>query len=53
MTHTSDCGKFWEWFGTPAAAGKTLIWLCWVSVLLSVLVGVLSLLVWGVQAAFA
>lgn len=53
MTHTSVVEKFRDWFGTPAAAGKTLIWLCWVSLLLSVLVGVLSLLAWGLQAAFA
>lgn len=47
--------RFRDWFGTPAAAGKTLIWLCWVSLLISMLVsilfGLISLVGWGLQAA--
>ncbi len=42
-----------EWFGTPLAAGKTLIWLCWVSLVASVLLGLLYLLAWGVEAIVA
>ena len=42
--------KVRDWFGTPAAAAKTLIWLCWVSLLVSVLVTVLYLAVLGVVA---
>jgi len=29
-----------EWFGTPVAAGKSLVWLCWASFLVSVALGV-------------
>jgi hypothetical protein len=45
-----------EWFGSPVTAGKTLVWLCWatflVSVVVGVLIGLLALLVWGLQAVF-
>jgi hypothetical protein len=39
------------WFGTPVAAGKTLLWLCWVSFLVSLLIGLLYLLALGALAA--
>jgi hypothetical protein len=43
-----------EWFGTPVAASKTTVWLCWVAlfvcVLVSVLFGLLYLLAWGIEA---
>jgi hypothetical protein len=42
--------KVREWFGTPVAAGKTLIWLGWASFLASLLVGLLYLLVLGILA---
>jgi hypothetical protein len=41
--------KVREWFGTPVAAVKTLIWLCWVWFLMSVLVTLLQ----GVQRRLA
>jgi hypothetical protein len=28
--------KLRDWFGTPVRAGSTLIWLCWVSLLVSI-----------------
>ncbi len=37
-----------EWFGTPVAAAKTLVWLCWVMLLASVLATALYLAVLGV-----
>jgi hypothetical protein len=43
--------RFRDWFGTPAAAVKTLIWLCWVSLLISVLIGLVALVAWAFQAA--
>jgi hypothetical protein len=44
--------KVREWFGTPAAAGKSLVWLCWASFLVSIFVGLLYLLAWGALALF-
>ncbi len=41
-----------DWFGTPMAAGKTLVWLLWVWLLVGVLAGVLYLLGLGVLALF-
>lgn len=41
-----------DWFGTPSAAAKTLIWLTWVLFLGSVMLGLLYLLVVGVLGAF-
>jgi hypothetical protein len=52
---TGDSGateKLREWFGTPFAAGKTLVWFCWMSLLVSLFIGFVGLLVWGVQALF-
>jgi hypothetical protein len=49
---TGAVEKVREWFGTPVAAGKTLLWLCWVSVLVSLLVGCLYLLALGALAVF-
>ena len=43
-------GKLREWFGTPVAAVRTLIWLCWVSFVVSVLIGMVALVVLGVEA---
>jgi hypothetical protein len=40
------------WFGTPAAAGKTLVWLCWISLLVAVFSGLLYILVFGALALF-
>lgn len=48
--HTSPVEKFREWFGTPVAAAKTLIWLWWVGILISVLV---SLLYFAARALLA
>jgi hypothetical protein len=42
--------KLRDWFGTPAAAGKTLIWLGWVSLLVAVFTGLAYALVLGVLA---
>ncbi len=42
--------KWREWFGTPVAAGKTLIWLLWARFVASVVVGLFCLLAWGVLA---
>jgi hypothetical protein len=39
-----------EWFGTPLAAAKTIVWLCWVLLLASLLLGVAQLLLLGVLA---
>ena len=51
---TGPVERLREWFGTPFAAGKTLIWLCWASLVASVLfgllLGLLYLLAWGVEA---
>ncbi len=44
--------KVREWFGTPVAAGKTILWLCWVLFLVSLLVGLLCLLALGALAVF-
>jgi hypothetical protein len=44
--------KVREWFGTPVAAGKTVPWLCWVSFLASLFVGLLYLLALGALALF-
>lgn len=44
--------KLRDWFGTPVAAGKTLLWLCWVSILFAAVGGLLYLLAWGVLAIF-
>lgn len=49
---TCPVAKVREWFGTPVAAGKTLVWLCWVSFLVSLFVGLLYLLVLGTLALF-
>ena len=40
------------WFGTPVAAVKTLIWLFWVSLLVSVLVSLLYAVTLGMLALF-
>jgi hypothetical protein len=45
--------KLREWFGTPGAAGKTLVWLCWVWLLLAVLAGLLYAAALGVLALFS
>ena len=37
-----------DWFGTPVAAAKTLLWLCWVLLLVTVLVTALYLAGLGV-----
>jgi hypothetical protein len=54
LSDTGPVEKLREWFGTPLAAGKTLIWLSWASlvasVLLGLLLGLLYLLAWGVEA---
>jgi hypothetical protein len=42
--------KIRDWFGSPAAAARTLIWLWWVSVLVSVLATVLYFAALGVVA---
>jgi hypothetical protein len=42
--------KLREWFGTPVAAGKTLIWLLWVWLLVAVLGGLVYLIALGVLA---
>jgi hypothetical protein len=44
--------KLREWFGTPVAAGKTLVWLCWVWLLVAVLAGLLYALALGLVALF-
>jgi hypothetical protein len=44
--------KLRDWFGTPVVAGKTLVWLGWVSLLVSVFLGLVYLLAWGVQGIF-
>ncbi len=44
--------KLREWFGTPVRAGKTLIWLLWVWLLVSVFAGLLYLLALGLLALF-
>jgi hypothetical protein len=49
---TQPVEKMREWFGTPVAAGKTLIWLCWVWLLISLMVGLLYLLAVGALALF-
>lgn len=49
---TCPVEKLREWFGTPVAAGKTLVWLCWVWLCLSVLAGLLYASVLGVLALF-
>jgi hypothetical protein len=52
---TGDGGateKLREWFGTPVAAGKTLLWFCWASFLVSLFIGFVGLLASGVQALF-
>jgi hypothetical protein len=51
--HTRRMEKVRDWFGTPAAAAKTLIWLCWVSLLVAVFLGVFYLLALGVLAVVA
>ena len=43
--------KVRDWFGTPAGAAKTLIWLCWVSLLISILFGLVFFVAWGLEAA--
>ncbi len=43
-------GKFRDWFGTPVAAGKTLVWLCWVSLLVAVFGGLIYVFTLGVLA---
>jgi hypothetical protein len=54
VSDTGPVEKLREWFGTPVAAGRTVIWLCWVSLVASVLfgllLGLLYLLAWGVEA---
>ena len=45
--------KLREWFGTPAAAGKTLVWLFWVWLLVAVLAGLVYALALGVLALFS
>lgn len=40
-----------EWFGTPVAAGKTVVWICWASFLVSVALGVLVALYVAIHAA--
>lgn len=42
--------KLGEWFGTPMAAAKTLIWLMWASFLVSLLLGGVCLVVLAVEA---
>ena len=44
--------KLRDWFGTPVAAGKTLVWLCWVSLLIAIFSGLFYLLALGVLALF-
>lgn len=39
--------KIGEWFGTPGAAARTLVWLCWVTFLTMVLTTALYLLLLG------
>jgi hypothetical protein len=52
LSDTQAVEKMREWFGTPVAAGKTLIWLCWVWLLVSLLAGLLYLLALGTLALF-
>ncbi len=52
LRDTDAVEKVREWFGTPVAAGKTLLWLCWVSFLVSLLLGLLYLLLLGALAVF-
>jgi hypothetical protein len=64
MTRAADCvpesprcdtervQKLRDWFGTPLAAGKTLVWLCWASLLVAIFTGLLYALVLGVLAIF-
>lgn len=44
--------KLSVWFGTPVAAGKTLVWLCWASLLVAVFSGLVYSLALGVLALF-
>ena len=39
-----------DWFGRPMRAVNTVVWLCWVSILVSVLVNLLFFAVLGVRA---
>ena len=41
--------KLQERFGSPVAALKTLVWLCWVSFLVSIGPGLVYLVAWGAQ----
>jgi len=47
---TCPVEKLRVWFGTPVAAGKTLVWLCWVWLLVAGLAGLLYASVLGVLA---
>jgi hypothetical protein len=53
LRDTQPVEKMREWFGTPVATGKTLIWLCWVWLLVSLLAGLLYLLGLGTLALFS
>jgi len=52
LRDTCPVEKLRDWFGTPVAAGKTLVWLCWVWLLVSVLAGLLYASALGVLALF-
>ena len=47
-THTCEMERMREWFGTPRKAGSTLIWLCFVLLMVSVLVVVAQFLIFWV-----
>lgn len=53
LSDTQPVEKMREWFGTPVATGKTLTWLCWAWLLVSLLAGLLYLLVLGTLALFS
>jgi hypothetical protein len=48
--HNLPVEKLRDWFGSPVAAGKTLVWLLWVSFLGSICLGILLVLIAALPA---